>query len=525
MNKWLIASSILLLAILIFGCSSDEATQSNDSNEEAENTTISGGELRVGTSAQPPILDPYMATAISSIYVVSQMFEGLVTINSEYEAVPMLAETVDVSEDGKTYTFPLRKGVKFHNGKEMLAEDVVASMERFQEKSSSIPDIIRKGKFSATDNYTVVFEVEYASPVILSVFAANGGAVIMPKEVIEAADPNTGITEYIGTGPFQFVEWKQDQYVHFKRYEEYQAVDTPADGKSGKKEALVDDLYFDFVPDAATLVAGIQSGQYDIALDVPNEYYEQLNSNENLNVDVGEYGHMTLVFNKNQGWFTDQKMREAVNLALDFNAILEAAFIDEDLYKATSSYMQESQVLWYSDAGDPYYNQKDKERAKQLLKESGYNGEKIPLITTRDYPHIYNSAVVIQEQLAEIGMNVELEVYDWPTVSNRTREPDTWELYATGFALQPTPVQFLYLNESYVDGPKDEKIHNLIDQVVKAQSDQEAKEVWDELQGYLWEYLPIIKLGDFTKISVMSKNVEGYDYFKDPILWNTSNSK
>lgn len=537
-NKWLLAISILLLTVVTFGCSSDKATQTNDSNdngaiegassdekEDMKAETKSGGEMRVGTSAQPPTLDPHQTTSIASFYVIAQMFEGLVTINSEFEVVPMLAESIEVSDDGKTYTFPLRQGVTFHNGEEVMAEDVVASMTRFQETSSSIPNVIREGTFSAKDDSTVIFEIEYASPTILSVLGASSAAVIMPKEIAEAADAESGIDEFIGTGPFKFVEWKQDQYVHLKKYEEYQALSDPADGRAGKKEALVDDLYFDIVPDAATLVAGVQSGQYDVALDVPNEYYEQLNSQDDLKVDVGDYGHMTLVFNKNEGWFKDEKVRQAVNATLDFEAILLAAFINKDLYRATSSYMQESQVLWYSDAGDPLYNQKDKEKAKKLLEEAGYNGEPIPLITTRDYQHIYNSSVVIKEQLAEIGMNVELEIYDWPTVATRTREPDKWQLYATGYALKPTPVELLYLNETYIDGPKDDKINGLLEEIVVAESNDIAKEKWDELQGYLWEYLPVIKLGDFTKISVTSKHIDGYDYFNGPMLWNTSNSK
>src|SRR5699024_799889 len=107
---------------------------------------------------------------------------------------------------------------------------------------------------------------------------SNRYAAVMPKEVVDSAGA-VGVSEFIGTGPFQFAEWKQDQYIHLTKYEDYEPVDLPADGASGKKEALVDDLYFDIVTDASTQVAGIQTGEYDIILDLPNEHYEQVKAN------------------------------------------------------------------------------------------------------------------------------------------------------------------------------------------------------------------------------------------------------
>lgn len=540
--RWISVLFALILVVGIIGCSSetqtDEGTQEteteqgqneteeNEETPEAEEGDTRGGELRVATTAQPPTLDPHTTTAISSSYVTEQFFEGLVTVNSDYEVIPHLAESVELSDDGKTYTFILRQGVTFHNGKELTAEDVAASMNRWKDISpSGVPEGIQEGNFNVVDDYTVTLEVEEASSLILSALAANRFAGVMPKEVIEAAD-ESGVNEFIGTGPFQFVEWKQDQYIHLAKFEEYQPVDSPADGTSGKREALVDDLYFVAVGDAATQVAGIQTGEYDVALDLPNEYYERVKDNTDLKVDVTMYGALNLVLNKNQGVFADIKARQAMNAALNFDEILLGAFVNEDLYRTNSSHMLEEQAIWFSEEGSDLYNQQDLDKATSLLEESSYNGETVRIITTRDYEHLYNTSVVVKEQLEKIGMNVELEIYDWPTVSTRTADPTTWEIYPTGFAGRSTPPALPYFGENYVDGPKDDKTKELLRNIAGALTTEEAAQYWDELQAHTWEFLPSIKVGDFPKITVMRAEVEGYQYFNaKPVLWNTANNK
>lgn len=519
---------VALFALIIVGCQS--STHSEESGETNATSTShhseNGGELRVGVSAQPPTLDSHKISSIATLYVISQFYESLVAVNSHYEVIPQLAESVDQSEDGKTYTFQLREGVLFHNGKEMKAEDVVASLNRWKDISpTGILKSIQEGSFSAKDEYTVVLEVLEPSPLILLSMASNRYAAVMPKEVVESAD-TVGISEFIGTGPFKFVEWKQDQYIHLTKFEDYEPIDLPADGASGKKEALVDDLYFDIVTDASTQVAGIQTGEYDIILDLPNEHYEQVKANGDVQVDVGMYGTMNVVFNKNQGLFADRKMRQAVNAALDFDEILLASFINEDLYRANSSYMLEEKGNWYTEAGSEFYNEQNIEKAKKLLEESGYSGETVRLLTTRDYEHIYNTSVVVKEQLEQIGIPVELEVYDWPTVKSKVDDPETWELFATGYDGKSTPLENVYFNENFISPPVDEKTIALLRAIETSPTEGEAYDLWYELQAHAWEALPIIKLGDFPKISVLGNHVKGYEYFNAmPILWNTSVSK
>ena len=110
-----------------------------------------------------------------------------------------------------------------------------------------------------------------------------------------------GVKEYIGTGPFKFVEWKQDQYIHYERFEEYQSPEGTPSGLAGKREALVDNLYIDFVADSSTRVAGITTGQYDIGINMPLDSYDQLKSAKNLNNEIALASGAVLVFNKKEG--------------------------------------------------------------------------------------------------------------------------------------------------------------------------------------------------------------------------------
>jgi peptide/nickel transport system substrate-binding protein len=515
---------ILTLALSLFGCSGEvsqtsQKTESNKSSDKVGGESTSGGEIQYALNTQPPSMDPHMSTATATRDTARPIFESLVTLNSRYEVVPMLAESWKISEDGKTYTFKLREGVKFHNGKEMKAEDVVASMNRWQGRSATAKTLLDGGTFLAKDEYTVDLTVDKPSIFVLPALAGTlQFAGIMPKEVVEAAT-ETGVKEYIGTGPYKFVEWKQDQYIHYAKFEDYKPLDTPADGLGGKRLALADDLYMQIVTDPSTRLTGLQSGQYDIGYSYEQDMLPIIEGDPNLTAENPNIGYTGLVFNKTEGLMADKKLRQAINAALDNEKIARASLVDN--YRTNSSYMQKEQTNWFSEAGSELYNNPDLEKSKQLLAESGYNGEKVRLITSRDYTYMYNSAAVIKEQLAAVGINVELEVYDWPTVVSKRADPKQWELFITGFPTTSTPVEQLFLNSSWVDGPEDDKINGLLQEIRTATSQEDAKVLWDELQGYAWEYLPIIKIADYTTLVGYSNKVEGVTFFDGPVLWNT----
>lgn len=211
---------LIFLGIILFaavGCSNKD--KESKGSEEARDTEYAD-EMDIAVTAQPPTLDSAMTVSQVALDIAGNIYETLYTLNEDYEPTPMLAESVDVSEDGLTYTFHLREGVKFHNRNEMTSDDVVASMNRWLEKSSRAKTLLAGAKFETQDPYTTVLHLEKATSDVLIIMSAQANfPAIMPKEIIESA-PAEGVTEYIGTGPFKFEEWKQDQFIHLVKNED-----------------------------------------------------------------------------------------------------------------------------------------------------------------------------------------------------------------------------------------------------------------------------------------------------------------
>ncbi|WP_368653850.1 ABC transporter substrate-binding protein [Ornithinibacillus sp. 4-3] len=521
-NRWIgNLMIVIILGSLLAACSTDSKEPANEQDAlEAENET--GGDLNIAVTAQPPTLDTHLTTATIALQIGRNIFETLVTQNETYEAVPMLAESIENSEDGLTYTFNLRQDVKFHNGKEMTSEDVVASMNRWLEQSSRAKMLLSGAVFEAEDSYTVILTLENRASDVLDIMAGQGQfPAIMPKEVIESASED-GINEYIGTGPFQFEEWRQDQYIHLVKYEDYQSVDGEPSGLAGKKEVLVDNLYYQIVTDSSTRIAGLQTGEYDVAEAIAPDNYEQLKSMSNVDIHLYLSGSNTMFYNKKEGIMTDRKMRQAINAILDMDEIMLASFANEDLYVMDPGYMSPDQTNWSSDAGSESFNQKDLEKGKKLLEEANYNGEEIRLVSTRDYDYNYNAAIVVKEQLEQAGVNVNLEVYDWTSLLEHIADPENWDIRFVGIGYVTTPSQLLPLSASNPGWPDDEKVTALLDEIRGSATQADAENLWDELQAYLWnDYVPISLFGHYSAIIGAVDNLEGFKTFQGSIPWNT----
>ncbi len=512
---------MLLIVLMLTACSGDGQNSTNsegNSNEGGETKTV----LRAAMPGQPLTMDPVVTAASTTRYTSRLVYEQLYTLNSNYQPIPMLAQSYDVSEDGKTYTFTLREGVLFHNGEEMKSDDVVASLNRWIEISPIARSTFGDAKFESDGEYNVVVELAERASEVLDVIAAPkqfGG--IMPKEVVEAAG-SEGVTEYIGTGPFKFEEWKQDQYIKFAKFEDYKPVEGEADGLGGKKEALVDELYMDNVPDPSTRLSGLQTNQYDVSLAVPLDSYEQMDADPNVKTYKDLYGNLTLIYNKGEGIFTDVNMRKAANAAIDADEVLHAALTHEDLYEANHGYMHESQTNWYSEAGKEQYNLADPELAKEYLEKAGYDGEEIVLIATRENEYQYNAAIVTKEQLEKAGMKVRIDVYDFATLLEIEQDPNKWDLLTISFSTVTTPSQILYLTPNQHGFMENEKIDSLLDAIRTSSSDEESKELFDQLQDYGWnEYLPVTNYGFSYDLRASTNKVEGMTVLDGPILWNT----
>ncbi len=492
-------------------------------SEDADGTVKS--EMHIAFDAQPPTLDQHTSSASATRQIGrGGIFEMLVTSDENYGYVCELADSVDINDDYTEFVFHLREGIKFHNGKEMTADDVVASMNRWKDYYGSATAACGDSEFVKVDDYTVSITLESSYMNFLEMIAGSKQpAAIMPAEIIEAAGDGT-VDEFIGTGPYMVEEWAQDQYIKLVKFEDYQPYGTKGDasGWGGYKEALVDTVYIDFVTDASTRVSGIQTGEYDIAVNLPSDNYDMLNSNEDL-VTIPDFsGGLSAVFDKSEGWSADPAFRKAVNAALNKEEIAIAALGLSDFFRLDSGYMFVEQTKWYSDAGSDSYETYDIDLAKQYLEECGYDGSEITVLCSSEYPVCNNTGIAIEQQLEEAGINVNLLVVDWPTQQEYVKQADKYDIFITWFTPCSAPTDILYLQSTWEGWSDDATLQDYLTQIAASTDETEAYELWNECQAYCWdEYLPIIKIADMYNYSVVTDQVAGLKYFQGPIYWNT----
>lgn len=526
---------ILILSLIAAACSKESSpvgstaptgsgTASNAPASQAPTGQEYKEELNIALTAQPPTLDTAITVSAVALDTAGNIFEQLYTLNANYEPVPVLAESYERSEDGLTYTFKLRKGVKFHNGKEMKADDVTASMNRWLVTSSRAKVLLVDAKFETVDDYTVKLTVKQATSDILILIASQAQfPSIMPKEIVDSA-PAEGITEYIGTGPYKFAEWKQDQYIHLTRYEDYQSGEGEPSGFYGRKDAPTKDLYFHFVTDHATRIAGVKTGKYDVADSIPIENYDELAADKKLKLLSFPGGALTAFLNTSEGLLKDVKYRQAILAALNDEEIMLASFAKPELYSLAPGYLNVNQVQWSTDAGKEYYNQANEAKAKQLLADAGYKGEEIRLLTTKDYAEMYAATLVIQEQLRKVGFNVKVDTYDFPTFLETKNDRTKWDLFVASTGYQLTPPQLLAVNPDWA-GLNDETVKKALGAIRSAATPEAAKAEWEKLQAYLYEIGSSTVIGHYNGIVAVSDKLEGFELFEAPVVWNAKIAK
>lgn len=511
---------VMCMTLVLAGCGKKDNTTDGSKGTAASETT----ELNVAIAANPPSLDP--PTVNSNIVggIGVHIYESLFQMNEDYEPVPVLAESYEVSDDGMVYTFKLREGVKFHNGQEMTADDVVASMNRWLELSAKANTLIGGSVFEKVDDYTVTMTANQASSDIIMILASPiQFAAIYPKDVVESASEE-GIKEYIGTGPYKMAEWKQDQYVKLERYEDYQPSPNASTGLADAKDVVSDVIYFRVVTDSATRIAGVENGQYDIAEEIPIERYAELSEKSGLNLQVESGGTINLFLNTTEGIMANEKIRQAALAALNCDDILLAAYGDPSLYQVNAGWCNPTDKQWGTDAGSEYYNQNDVEKAKALLAEAGYNNEPIILVTTPDYAEMYNATLVVQEQLKQAGFNAEVESYEFSTFMEHRADPKQFSMFITSNSYNMLPIQLSVLDSGWagLDSPE---VSEGITAIRSAETDEEAAKAWADLQTFLYEYGAATVLGHYTGVSLMNENVDGVGYVRFPIYWNATVSK
>lgn len=208
----------------------------------------------------------------------------------------------------------------------------------------------------------------------------------------------------------------------------------------------------------------------------------------------------------------DINMRRAVYAAFEPEPVLQSAFNNEEFYDTATS-LSPDVSPWYQDVDHEMADlalTQDLDAAEEYLEEAGYDGETLVFMTTRDNEEHYNQAVVIQQQLIEAGIDVELEVLDWPTVLDNQSNPDVWDLTITGFSWRELPVTTAFLQPSFAGWTDDEPIAEAIDDFLYADTEQEAVEAAEDLQLAYFDYLPVLQTGSYATLAALNEEYEGF---------------
>ncbi|MEX2517733.1 MAG: ABC transporter substrate-binding protein [Paracoccaceae bacterium] len=466
--------------------------------------------LHYATIGEPPSLDIQMGTATLSTTIGQHVFELPFAFDSKMDPQPMLAESGTVSEDGMTIVMQFRQGVKFHNGAEMKAVDVAASLNRWGEFGAR-GKALGVASAEATGDYEVTLKLSAPNGAWKSFLAyPNGGPAIYPADIVGAAGGEPLKPEnYIGTGPYKFGEWRPNRYVELTKFDDYSPRSEPMDGEAGAREAMFDTLQFIPVPDVGTRVSGVQAGDYDYAEYVSGDLFGMLKDDAGVTPYVSSAPIFGLMFvNSQEGYLAGKyPLRRAILTALNMTEALQVSVGDEELWDAQGSFFPKGSI-WYTEAGTENYSQGDAAKAAEMAKAAGYDGTPISFLVSTNYQQHFDQANVFKRQLADAGINVELDVADWATLMKQRAEPKQWDFFMTHHGPSPDPTLLTFMNDNYPGwwtSPEKQELAAIL----KSSTDAAVRqETWVKLQELVYEQVPAVKVGDVFSFDIGSPKLQ-----------------
>lgn len=361
-----------------------------------------GGEVVVAITADPPGWDPTVSTSQEIPRVVyHNVFEGLVRFDRNGEIVPALAESWTLSEDALALTFHVRRGVRFHDGRPLTLNDVVAKFDRARDPDSGHTN----ASYYETIDALVVDEEAHTVTFVLSrptrsllYDLARPDSIIYPAGTVASQRSRP-----VGTGPFRFVDYREGSEVRLERFEDYYLDGVP----------YLDAVRFRIISDPNTRYAALRAGDVDlIGTSLAPEQFLQARQDPSLVASEGTATtEITLAMNNARAPFDDLRVRQAITHAIDKNAIVEGAMFG--LGTVIGTHMSPAEP-YYVDLTDTYPY--DPDRARELLAEAGYpGGFEVAFELPEPYALERRSGQVIAQQLAEVGIDVQLSVVEWGT--------------------------------------------------------------------------------------------------------------
>jgi len=475
-----------------------------------------GGILRIADAA-PAGLDPLLTTSFSSMAVYEHMYNGLISQDYEMNLQPDLAERWQISGDVKTYTFYLRKGVKFHNGREVVADDVVYSLGRLLDPKTQAPlagYYSSIDKVEAVDKYTAKITLKEPDASLLYKLSNRRPAVIMAKEVVESSGGHLKTAD-AGTGPFKLAEFIPDVSVKLQRFDDYFEKGFP----------YLDGVTISFKTDEAPRLAALRAGQVDLTFfKDPNNVTPIRNNPDLVILEQPSQVRVVLILNNGFPPFDNPKVRQAFSYAINRKEVIEAAYGGKGYLTGV---IPPGEKLWAIPATPENYPSyaHSIERAKQLMTEAGVKTPiKVKVNTPTMFPESLPVAQLLREQLKAIGVDLEINVMEWVAYQAAERKRE-FQAQVGGFSGRADPDVYIYGefhskalgNVARLNSPR---VDQLAEEGRRTTDMARRRQIYAEAQKAVVNEAAFLFLAVGTDYEVLSKRVKGFRLM--PNRWRLS---
>jgi peptide/nickel transport system substrate-binding protein len=480
-----------------------------------------GGNFTFALEARVPNLDQHAGNSAATRNVAMNIFETLITRDEKFAPMLELADSLTESPDGLTYTFKIRQGIKFHNGKPLTSADIAASFNRYKRLGVDRSILAIPAGWDTPDPQTFVIRLNTPLPTFLEQLSAfTAPIVIIPSENENAAPQQLPA---VGTGPWMLDELRADSFIRLKRYDGY-TPDTrykDLEGFAGYKVPCLDTVTYRMMTEPAARTAALEVGEIQGVEDVPVASQKRLAANKDIKLSsLGTFWLQVAIPNFLAPPTNNLQFRQAMLAALDFDEIMEAA--SEGQYKPSTGFQYPGQP-YYSDAGKELLNQHNQAKAKDLLKQAGYKGEPVILLTNREFPVMYNTSLVMAEQLKAVGINAQLQVLDWPAALQKSvTEEQGWNVFYTGWitivALGGPQVMRQMSPPASVQRWKepDPEFMAAVKELSEGKTLEERRAAFGRAQKRALELVTVIPLGVTPKVQAVRANVMNFRSYYMP---------
>ena len=494
--------SVLMLTTVLCACgdtTSEEAGGIGSDTTSSSGEAVTGGELVVGISQDlGDSLDPYQLTAAGTREVLFNIYEGLVKATATGEYVPAVASDSTVSEDGLTYTFTLREGVRFHNGDTVTAEDVKYSFETCAETTvdTALAAALSSVQTLSAEGDTITITLAEPNPDFLSYV---GMVYIVPDDYTEQS------TAPVGTGPFQFVSRSVQENLVMEKFADYWG-----------EPAYLDKVTFKIFEDANALMSALSAESVDLAVHLTIDQVNTLNAETYKTLEGTMNLVQALYLNNAVEPFNNEKVRQAMCYAVNVDEILQltseghGAKLGTSIYPAFTKYFDES-------LNDAYPH--DVEKAKQLLAEAGYeDGFDMTITVPSNYTPHMNVAQVLVEQLAQVGITATIEPVEWETWLTRVYAGRDFESTVLGFDAATLSAgallnRWMSDNENNMINYNNPEYDAIMKEASVTTDDAKQTELYKQAAKMLSDTAANVYIQDLADFVVIKSNLDGYQFY------------